>query len=154
MPSVPSPARSRCSTTSAHYTHRVALSNTRLLAFDAQGVTFAWRDRAHGNRPRRLRLPPEQFLGRFLLHVLPKGFVRIRHYGLLANRTKNEKIAAARLALDVPAPQAAEPITVATFLMRVAGIDLTVCRHCGLGPLVMLAIEPPEPRSRAPPQQR
>lgn len=136
------------------YTHRVALSNSRLLASDAQSVTFAWRDRAHGNRPRRLTLTPEQFLGHFLLHVLPKGFVRNRHYGLVANRTKSEKLAAARLALDAPTSDAAEPISVATFLMRVCGIDLASCPHCVRGPLVLLAIETPQPRSRAPPPRR
>jgi len=134
-----------------HYTHRVALSNARLLAFDTQGITFRWRDRAHGNRQRILTLPTEQFIGRFLLHVLPKGFVRIRHYGLSANRTKAEKLAAARAALDLPPPATPPRETVDAFVMRVTGIDLTRCPHCQLGHLRLVAIEAPEPRLRGPP---
>jgi hypothetical protein len=137
-----------------HYTHRVALSNARLLAFDAQGVTFRWRDRAHGNQQKILTLPTEQFIGRFLLHVLPKGFVRIRHYGLAANRSKTAKLAAARAALDLPPPATLPSETVDAFVMRVTGIDLTRCPHCQLGRLLLVAIELPLPPSRAPPMHR
>jgi len=137
-----------------HYTHRVALSNPRLLAFDTQGVSFRWRDRAHGNRQKILTLPSEQFIGRFLLHVLPKGFVRIRHYGLTANRTKADKLAAARAALDLPPPAVLQSQTVEAFVMRVTGVDLTRCPHCQHGPLVLVAIELLRPPSRAPPEHR
>jgi len=71
------------------YTHRMAISNHRLLAFDGQTVSFRWRDYAHGSKQRIMTLDAEEFLRRFFLHVLPKGFVRIRHYGLLANRFRN-----------------------------------------------------------------
>lgn len=134
-----------------HYTHRVALSNARLLAFDTQGVAFRWRDRAHGNQQKILTLPTEQFIGRFLLHVLPKGFVRIRHYGLAANRSKTAKLAAARAALDLPPPATPPRETLDAFVMRVTGIDLTRCPHCRLGRLRLVAIAVPEPRPRAPP---
>src|SRR5262245_32791568 len=134
-----------------HYTHRIALSNARLFAFDTHGVTFRWRDRAHGNRQKILTLPTEQFIGRFLLHVLPKGFVRIRHYGLSANRTKAKNLAAARAALDVPPTAALLSETVDAFVTRVLGIDLTRCARCHLGRLRLVAIDPPQPRPRSPP---
>lgn len=70
------------------YTHRVAISNHRLVSFDDQNVTFRWRDSAHHNEQRLMTLPLDQFLRRFLLHLLPDGFVRIRHFGFLANRQR------------------------------------------------------------------
>jgi hypothetical protein len=72
------------------YTHRVAISNHRLLALADGEVTFRWRDSAHGNRKRVMALPVDEFLRRFLLHVLPRGFVRIRNFGFLANRRRAE----------------------------------------------------------------
>jgi hypothetical protein len=71
------------------YTHRIAISNHGLLAFDGQRVSFRWRDYAHGSKQRVMTLDAREFLRRFFLHVLPKGFVRIRHYGLLSNRFRN-----------------------------------------------------------------
>jgi hypothetical protein len=68
------------------YTHRVAISNHRLLAFDGERVTFRWRDYSHGNKKRKLTLSATKFLRRFAQHILPRGFVRIRRYCFLANR--------------------------------------------------------------------
>ena len=70
------------------YTHRVAISNSRLVALSEGNVTFRWRDSAHGNKKRLMTLPVDEFLRRFLLHVLPRGFVRIRNFGFLANRRR------------------------------------------------------------------
>jgi hypothetical protein len=70
------------------YTHRVAISNSRLVALEAGNVTFRWRDSAHGNKKRLMTLPVDEFLRRFLLHLLPRGFVRIRNFGFLANRRR------------------------------------------------------------------
>ena len=70
------------------YTHRVAISNGRLVALEAGNVTFRWRDSAHGNKKRLMTLPVDEFLRRFLLHLLPRGFVRIRNFGFLANRRR------------------------------------------------------------------
>src|SRR5271165_454030 len=70
------------------YTHRVAISNHRLVALADGNVTFRWRDSAHGNKKRLLTLPVEEFLRRFLLHLLPRGFMRIRNFGFLANRQR------------------------------------------------------------------
>lgn len=80
----------------ARYTHRVAISNHRLLSFDGQQVAFRWKDYAHGNKKRKMTLTADEFLRRFLLHVLPQGFVRIRHYGFLANRHRTKAIALCR----------------------------------------------------------
>ncbi len=78
------------------YTHRVAISNHRLLAFDGERVSFRWRDYAHGNQSREMTLDAVEFLRRFFLHILPKGFVRIRHFGFLANRFRVDRLALCR----------------------------------------------------------
>jgi len=78
------------------YTHRIAISNHRLINFDGEHVTFRWKDYAHGGKQRIMTLNAQEFLRRFFLHVLPKGFVRIRHYGLLANRFRNHNLTLAR----------------------------------------------------------
>ncbi|MCU1252218.1 MAG: Mobile element protein [Edaphobacter sp.] len=70
------------------YTHRVAISNRRLVALEQGTVTFRWRDSAHANKQRLLTLPVDEFLRRFLLHLLPRGFMRIRNFGFLANRRR------------------------------------------------------------------
>jgi len=80
----------------AGYTHRVAISNRRLLKYQAGRVTFQYKDYAHGSRTRRMTLTASEFIRRFLLHVLPKGFMRIRHYGYLANRHRRQKLALCR----------------------------------------------------------
>ena len=72
------------------YTHRVAISNSRLLALSEGNVTFRWRDSAHDNKKRLMTLAADEFLRRFLLHLLPRGFMRIRNFGFLANRRRAE----------------------------------------------------------------
>jgi predicted Zn-ribbon and HTH transcriptional regulator len=90
------------------YTHRIAISNHRLIAFDGEHVTFRWKDYAHGGKQRTMKLTAQKFLRRFFLHVLPKGFVRIRHFGLLANRFRNQNLALARQLLANTEPQNSE----------------------------------------------
>ena len=87
----------------SRYTHRVAISNSRLVAFDSRGVTFKWKDyRAKGRtRHKLMTLATDEFIRRFLIHVLPQGFHRIRHYGLFANAARTENLARARRLLDV-----------------------------------------------------
>ena len=91
----------------SRYTHRVAIANSRLIACDRHGVTFRWKDyRADGrDRQKVMTLATAEFIRRFLIHVLPHGFHRIRHYGLLASGTRADNIARARRLLDVPAEQ-------------------------------------------------
>ena len=93
----------------SRYTHRVAISNRRLMAADDTGVAFRWKDyRIDGpGRWKTMPLHPHEFIRRFLMHVLPKGFHRIRHYGLFAGTAKAEHIATARKLLDMPAPDVA-----------------------------------------------
>ena len=78
------------------YTHRLAISNHRLLACEQERVTFRWKDYAHGSKPGTMTLCATEFLRRFFLHVLPKGFVRIRHFGFLANRWRASRLALGR----------------------------------------------------------
>jgi hypothetical protein len=91
----------------SRYTHRVAIANSRLITCDRNGVTFRWKDyRAEGReRQKVMTLATAEFIRRFLIHVLPAGFHRIRHYGLLASGTRADNIAQARRLLDVPAAQ-------------------------------------------------
>ena len=92
----------------ARYTHRVAISNHRLIAADATDITFKYKDyRIQGpERYKLMTLATDEFIRRFLMHVLPKGFHRIRHYGLLANGSRADNIAKARALLNVPKPDA------------------------------------------------
>lgn len=89
------------------YTHRVAISNHRLLAFDGERVTFRWRDYAHGNQSRIMALDAVEFLRRFFLHILPKGFVRIRHFGFLGNRFRAARLTLCRQLLACVTPEPA-----------------------------------------------
>jgi hypothetical protein len=87
----------------ARYTHRVAISNHRLVAFENDRVSFRWRDYAHGGKKKIMTVSADEFLRRFLLHVLPKGLVRIRHFGLFANRRRSAEIQRCRQLLDATA---------------------------------------------------
>lgn len=133
------------------YTHRVAISNHRLLSCDDTAVRFRYKDYAHGNRRKVLALEPAEFIRRFLLHVLPSGFMRIRHYGILANRAKREKLAAARRALNQPSvAEPRPPESVEAFWLRVAALDIHQCPHCKAGRMIVIGIIP-VPGARAPP---
>ena len=96
----------------ARYTHRVAISNSRLIAVDERGVIFRYKDYRHNGkaRYRTMTLAPDEFIRRFLLHVLPKGFHRIRHYGLLSSAGCKANIARARELIAAPAPSGETPI--------------------------------------------
>jgi hypothetical protein len=121
------------------YTHRVALSNNRLVSSENDRVSFRYKDYAHGNRRKVLTLEAGEFIRRFLLHVLPRGFMRVRHYGLLANRTKRLKLAQARSALDQPPPPCpSQPETIEAFWRRVAQRDILQCPQCHAGRMVII----------------
>jgi len=128
-----SAARPMCSIICARYTHRVAISNERLVSLHDRTVAFRVRDNANVGKKRVEQLRAETFIARFLQHVLPQGFKRIRHYGLLASCHKREKLAACRLALHAPEPVKAMIETVDAFLQRVAQINITRCTHCATG---------------------
>jgi len=116
----------------ARYTHRVAISNRRLVRMDENGVTFRWKDyRAKGRtRQKTMTLVPDEFMRRFLLHVLPGGFHRIRHYGLLANAERRRQLTQVRKLLNAPPPESVIDDTPAvvspTFICRCGGGTMSV----------------------------
>jgi len=111
------------------YTHRVAIANSRLVSADETSVTFRWRDYRHGNAPRLMSLHPHEFIRRFLLHSLPDGFHRIRHYGFLANGCRRARLAIIRQALIATKPTRAAPAGETT--KPLPRFDPTVCPCCG-----------------------
>ena len=118
------------------YTHRVAISNDRLLSHTDGLVRFRWKDYADDHRVKVMALEAEEFIRRFLLHVVPGGFVRIRHFGFLANRTRRAKLARCRVLLappPTPAPPASE--SVPALMLRLTGIDIERCPVCQRGRL-------------------
>jgi len=121
------------------YTHRVAISNERILDIGADTVSIRVRDWTQGNRRRTLSVPAQTFIERFLLHVLPKGFKRIRHYGLLGPAGKAAKLAQARAALSVPPPDPLVVESVEAFMRRIDRHEWSRCPHCGKGQFVTTA---------------
>ncbi len=131
----------------ARYTHRIALSNDRLVSLHAGQVTFRWKDRAHGNASRVATVAAETFLRRFLLHVLPHRFVRIRHYGWLANAARKRLLPTVRQVLapsatSAPSPPAVAPDTWEASLLRLTGKDVTRCPCCGAGGFLIVEALP------------
>jgi hypothetical protein len=117
-------------------------------------VRFRVRDSANSNRKQVVRMEAGEFIGRFLLHVLPGGFKRIRHYGLLGPAHKAANLAAARAALEAPAPDPVVVESVEAFMRRVAGIEWLCCPHCREGRFGVVAVIPPAGRNpplRGPP---
>jgi hypothetical protein len=128
------------------YTHRVALSNDRLLGLDDGIVRFRWKDYADGDRVKVTALDADEFIRRFLLHVVPDGFVRIRHFGFLANRTRRAKLARCReLLAPAPAPAAPPREPVPALMLRLTGLDITRCAVCQQGQLRRTEILAPTP---------
>jgi hypothetical protein len=114
------------------YTHRVAIGNHRLLSCDDGQVRYRYRDRRDGDRLKTDALPAEEFLRRFLQHVLPNRFLRVRHYGLFANRDKQQRLARCRELLGVrPLKADEQPHTAAEWMRILLGIDITRCPCCG-----------------------
>ena len=93
----------------ARYAHRVAISNHRLIGMEDGKVTFRWKDYAHRGKKRKMTLAAEEFIRRFLLHVLPKGLMRIRHYGWMANRRRGQAAALCRSLLNAELPPVTPP---------------------------------------------
>jgi hypothetical protein len=115
------------------YTHRVAISNHRLLSCEDGQVRFTYRDRRDADRQKITTLPAHKFIGRFLKHVLPQRFQRIRHYGLLANRGKHKRLDRCRELLGARRPDAADPKpqTAAELMQTLLGLDVNRCPCCG-----------------------
>lgn len=121
------------------YTHRVALSNDRILSARNGAVTFSYRDRKNQDRKKIMTLDAHEFIRRFLLHVIPKGFVRVRHFGFLANRSKS-RLSKCRQLLDLDpiVPKLAQR-SVHAMMLQLTGIDISRCPLCQTGTLVFVA---------------
>jgi hypothetical protein len=121
------------------YTHRVALSNDRILSAHNGEVTFSYRDRKNHNQRKFMRLQTEEFIRRFLLHVIPKGLMRVRHFGFLANNAK-ERLSKCRQLLGL-LPSLPKPLqrSAHELMLALTGIDLTRCPRCRKGTLIFRA---------------
>jgi hypothetical protein len=125
------------------YTHRVAISNNRLVALQDDRIAFQWRDSRRGNKLDVMTLEAEEFIRKFLLHVLPRGLMRIRHYGVLGNRCRKGQLSACRALLGQPEPIPRPPESVAVLMRRLTGNDIDRCPHCQQGRLeVIMTIQP------------
>lgn len=113
------------------YTHRVAISNSRIEALTDGKVTFRYRDYADGNTEKRMTLSADEFIRRFLLHILPKGLRKIRHYGLFASRNKFTRLRVCRWLTRSAEP--APPLTTRELLVKLFGPDFDLCPHCRIG---------------------
>ena len=131
----------------ARYTHRVAISNARFLDFEDGMVRFRYKDYAHGNRKRVMTLTAIEFVRRLLLHVLPTGFVRIRHYGILSNRHRHQKLVLCRRLLESSkAAETESPEETEEPRESPSSVTPTrVCPVCGAGRMIVIREFPPMP---------
>jgi hypothetical protein len=136
------------------YTHRVAIANSRLVDFNDDSVAFRWTDYRHDSKVGVMRLRAAEFTRRFLLHVLPSGLQRIRHYGLFANRTRGAKLERCRELLGVAPPPANEQDPEEDYrdrYLRLTGVSLADCPACKHGRTVCIETLLPRPTARGPP---
>ena len=120
------------------YTHKIAIANHRILSCDATSVTFKWRDYADDNKVKIMTLKPDEFIRRYLSHVLPKGFMRIRFFGLLASACKKKNVEVIRQALSYTPPTSvteSQTTDIKIFMQNLTGNDITLCTVCGEGTL-------------------
>jgi hypothetical protein len=128
------------------YTHRVALSNDRLVKLEDNRVTFRWRDSADHDKIKLLTLEAFEFIRRFLLHVLPEQFVKIRYYGILSHRSQKGKLLRCKKLLGVLIPEQSKEVLKETWqdlLTRITGVDPRVCPYCGKGKMIQRETLPP-----------
>src|SRR5208282_2723175 len=137
------------------YTHRVAISNHRLVSLEGNQVTFRWRDSAHGNQQRLMTLAVEEFLRRFLLHVLPPGFVRIRHFGFLAHRRRKSLLPLCfqflRRPTNLPPAPGLLPEDEEGASITLPSISSWFCPQCGGPTIILERLTAAEMRLRSPP---
>ena len=127
----------------ARYTHRVAISNNRLVGIEEGKVGFRWKDYRNGNRRKTMTLAADEFIRRFLLHVLPKGFQRIRYYGFLANRYCEQKLARCRQLLAIPQPEPPDDQAARDYrdqYEELTGTSLKECPACQHGRMVIIEV--------------
>ncbi len=119
------------------YTHRVAMTNNRIISIEGGRVTFSYCDRSDDNKIKELSVTAEEFIRRFLLHILPSGFMKIRYYGFLAHANKKKSIPLLRQLIN-PSAEIVEKLTetVEEMMLRLTGVDLSLCPECGKGNMV------------------
>jgi hypothetical protein len=124
------------------YTHKIAISNSRIIACDEEFVTFKWRDYADGNKEKVMKLKADEFIRRFLAHVVPTGYMRIRSFGFLSNASKAKKIKLIKEQLNVESTptRSKEKKNVATMMLELTGKDITLCPFCGQGKLKRIGV--------------
>ena len=122
------------------YTHRVAISNHRIIAVENGSISFHYRDRKDKDSLKIMTLDVDEFIRRFLLHVLPKKFMRIRYFGFLANRSKKQNLKRCRelLGLSSQLPESTEKTT-QELMLQLTGIDLNICPRCQKGSMIVIA---------------
>ena len=119
------------------YTHRVAISNHRIISIDDGKVTFSYKDRNDGNTTKFMTLKADEFIRRFLLHVLPQRFVKMRYFGFMFHRDKQKNIELIRKLVDaVTVFTEKVEETVQQIMLRLTGVDITLCPHCGKGRMI------------------
>jgi hypothetical protein len=119
------------------YTHRVAITNNRIIAIDDGRVRFSYQDRSDDNKEKELTLSAQEFIRRFLLHVLPRGFTKIRYYGFLAHANKRTCIPLIRTLINPSVTYAAKLVeSVQEMMLRLVGVDICCCPQCGQGTMV------------------
>jgi hypothetical protein len=131
-----------------NYTHRIAISNHRLVGLEADKVSFRWRDSAHGNKKRVMTLKVEEFLRRFFLHVLPRGFVRIRHFGFLTNRNRKQRLQLCRELLQAGGPT----VAVSSPAADSPPANFWLCPLCGGEMVIVERLAPGATYVRPPPE--
>lgn len=118
------------------YTHRVAITNNRIVHFENGLVTFKWRDYKDDSKEKFMTITAEEFIRRFHMHVLPDKFVKIRHYGILSNRNRKTKLEKCKKLLGVPLNLPKIKLTTEELLLKLIGIDINLCPCCGTGKMV------------------
>ena len=134
------------------YTHRVAISNNRLISMDQEQITFRWKNYRQHNKHKLITLTPTEFIRRFLVHVLPRGFQRIRHFGFLGNRYRQTKLALCRDLLAMTPSPAVPPARVdyRDRYEQLTGKSLRVCPVCAQGHMVRVETLPARGRAQRP----
>lgn len=133
------------------YTHKIAISNYRLLKLEHGKVTFSYRDRKKGDIKKVMTLAVKEFLLRFVQHILPKRFVKIRHYGIFSARVKKQALKLICEDLNQSLPIKQEKLNAAQIIEQTTGIDISICSHCQEGQLITIKIIP---RSRGSPDKQ
>jgi hypothetical protein len=132
------------------YTHRVAISNNRIINIKDNVVTFEWRDYKDNNKKKIMSLSSNEFIRRFITHILPSGFVKIRHYGLNSNRNLNTKLKNCKILLKVYTQnENKEVLSTAELFLKITGINICKCKNCDNGNYIRK--NKIEPRSTSPP---